>query len=84
MNQPPCIKCLLASYDPLGLYEGIKERLSQISADEKADDAQYRSRLDICSRCDSLNNGSCMICGCFVELRAARKALHCPDASRKW
>ena len=29
------------------------------------------SRLSVCQDCEKLNAGTCMACGCYVELRAA-------------
>lgn len=35
-------------------------------------------RLEGCKSCDELQNGTCMQCGCYVEIRAARLDMHCP------
>lgn len=42
----------------------------------------YEKRLAICKECDFLNAGTCLECGCYVELRAAAKISHCPY--KKW
>ena len=39
-------------------------------------------RLKICSSCERLNSGTCLACGCYVELRAALKKGKCPY--KKW
>ena len=36
------------------------------------------ARLACCKACDALNAGTCMQCGCYVEMRAARLDMHCP------
>ena len=41
-------------------------------------DAEYTARLEHCRTCPSLNAGTCMQCGCYVEMRAARTDMHCP------
>ena len=41
-------------------------------------DAEYTARLEHCRTCPSLNAGTCMQCGCYVEMRAARLDMHCP------
>ena len=41
-------------------------------------DAAYAARLACCKACDALNAGTCMQCGCYVEMRAARLDMHCP------
>ena len=45
-------------------------------------DEEYERRLAICKECEKLNEGTCLACGCYVELRAAAKAAHC--SHRKW
>ena len=41
-------------------------------------DALYETRLACCRDCEALQNGTCMQCGCYVEMRAARSDMHCP------
>ncbi len=53
-----------------------------IPANEKTSDAEYARRLDICGLCDRLLGNTCLACGCFVELRAARRDSHC--SRKKW
>ena len=43
---------------------------------------RYKARLNVCRGCDQLSNGTCMGCGCLVELRAAYKKEKCPYG--KW
>ena len=38
----------------------------------------------ICRRCENLDNGTCMACGCYVEMRAARLDMHCPLTRAVW
>ena len=80
----PCKRCLLSSYDPLDMFDTVRTRISLISDDERTDDAEYRRRLDICTSCDQLSGGSCLQCGCFVELRAAYRDMHCPSVYKLW
>ena len=78
-GHPVCRKCLIADF-PRGaeLRKILEERLEQIPPEEKVSDEEYRARLRECRRCDQLHEGTCAACGCYVELRAARKAKHCP------
>ena len=39
-------------------------------------------RLGYCRQCDKINQGTCLACGCFVEIRAATKKGRCPY--KKW
>ena len=54
--------------------------------EEKADDGVYKARLNVCGECEHLISGTCMKCGCYVELRAAYKKNKCPLAGKgaKW
>lgn len=47
--------------------------IAALPEEKRADDDTYRHRLDICGSCESLGSGICGKCGCFVELRAAKK-----------
>ena len=47
-------------------------------------DAEYAARLEHCRACPSLNAGTCMQCGCYVEMRAARTDMHCPLDKAPW
>lgn len=60
----------------------IEKYKSAIKDCDKVKDAEYEQRLQICTQCDKLNEGTCNACGCYVELRAAAAAAHCPY--RKW
>ena len=47
-------------------------------------DAEYTARLEHCRTCPSHNAGTCMQCGCYVEMRAARTDMHCPLDNAPW
>lgn len=79
-----CKRCLLSEFDKDKVYANVFELISLIPADKKADKNEYRRRLSICKGCDSLTNGMCAKCGCFVELRAAKKEQYCPSENKKW
>jgi hypothetical protein len=80
-----CKKCLLYESAEADMLESIKEKVSNLSYEEKADDELYNNRLAFCKQCDNLISGVCMKCGCYVEFRAAFKKMKCPDAShRMW
>ena len=75
----PCRKCLTADL-PHGdlLREILQERLSQIPEEERAEKGVYLARLERCRTCPHLNEGTCALCGCYVELRLARRNKDCP------
>lgn len=77
-----CRLCLIRDIDPAEYEAKIKRILDNMEPSEKAASSLYENRLGICQACDYLNSGTCTACGCFVELRAARKNGRCPYS--KW
>ena len=78
----PCRRCLISEMGVEAYKEMIAKHTDIIKAEDKSDDELYKLRLDICKECDKLNAGTCLSCGCYVEIRAALKKSKCPD--RKW
>ena len=62
----------------------VRDYVASLSADEKTDEATYAARLNICRTCDDLHSGTCALCGCYVEARAAKKRQGCPKVPEKW
>lgn len=77
MAQTRCRKCLL-NQDSGELYQSIQELIAALPEEEKAAEQEYRRRLALCEGCDKLQNGMCLSCGCFVQVRAAKKRESCP------
>ena len=80
--QELCKKCLLREAFPADSEKYVASLLRRMTPAQKAPDEIYRSRLSQCEACDQLNNGTCMGCGCLVELKAAYKNEKCPY--KKW
>ncbi len=81
----PCPKCLIRDLpDEKELAEILRERIGQMPGEELADSALRESRLEICRGCASLHRGTCSECGCYVELRTARKKMACPHVPPYW
>lgn len=84
-NSRICRRCLLADMeDERPFYELVKERLALLAREERAQDALYAERLSFCRECQRLVNGTCAACGCYVELRAAKINMICPQVPPKW
>ncbi len=83
--KPPCRRCLLEDL-PAGsvLAENIRDLISQLPPECRAPAEMERKRLDACRRCENLSEGMCKLCGCYVELRAARIKQSCPDLPDRW
>ena len=82
MNRP--CRCLLKQAGEAELAQTVSEYISTLDPEIKAEEELYRSRLEICGSCDSLNSGMCVKCGCYVEMRAAVKKNRCPSEDKLW
>lgn len=80
----PCIRCLLRDLDRAEEYEKVMEYIANMDREIKADTEEYEKRLALCRECDSLYQGICGKCGCFVEVRAMRKDGRCPHEEPHW
>ncbi|NLZ67633.1 MAG: hypothetical protein GX903_01345 [Spirochaetales bacterium] len=76
-----CKRCLLEEAN-IKAYQEVKHHIALIKTEERCDDICYQKRLLLCKACDKLSSGTCLSCGCYVELRASRTLLHCPN--KKW
>lgn len=81
MMRQVCKKCLLREMAEED-RKMIEKYKAAIKKADQVSDAEYEHRLLVCKGCDYLNEGICGACGCYVELRAAAKAAHCPY--KKW
>lgn len=80
-----CRQCLLRdTLDEAAYRKTVLRVRESLSPRLRAPDAQYEERLALCTACDQLQNGTCMQCGCLVEMRAMRTDQHCPPPRKKW
>lgn len=80
-----CRRCLLQDMaDEIDFYQSILSYRETMLKEERAPDDLYEARLLACKSCESLQNGTCRQCGCFVEIRAARVDMHCPRPDAAW
>ena len=79
-----CKRCLLSEIDDKAQAAHIYEYIASLPEELKADAALIHNRLDKCRTCDNLVNGMCRVCGCYVEVRAAKIMQSCPDVYPKW
>jgi hypothetical protein len=50
----------------------------------RTEEGAYQARLSACRACEHLAAGTCALCGCYVEYRAAQAQRHCPDVPGRW
>ena len=85
MIKPFCRRCLLEDMpDQAALASNIRELISLLPDTLRAEESQRQSRLAVCRSCDHLIDGMCALCGCYVELRAAKRKMTCPDVPGRW
>ena len=81
----PCLRCLLREMPGAeALREILRELIGQIPEEERTPAAEVQKRLAVCRECEHLHQGTCELCGCYVEHRAERKKADCPDRPDRW
>ena len=78
----PCTRCLLKDYSKEVYDRLIVEGLKALPAEDLTTENVTAKRLEVCKDCEKINQGTCLACGCYVEIRAALKAGKCPYS--KW
>ncbi len=81
----PCVRCLVRDLpEGAALSAVLRERVALLSPEERVAEEIREERLAACRVCPHLNRGTCAMCGCYVEVRSARKGLGCPDVPPRW
>lgn len=80
-----CRRCLLRDLtDENDYHASVTRYRASLPAKKRTPDAEYEQRLAVCQGCQNLDSGTCMQCGCYVEMRAARSDMHCPLGQQRW
>lgn len=74
--QIQCKRCLIQDEQ---LRVNIRELLEVMPPEKRTSAELYSQRLQICAACNHLIKGTCVKCGCYVELRAAKNNKNCPE-----
>ncbi len=77
-----CKGCLIKELDNKKQYQNMFDYIEGLDEEIKTPYLIYEVRLHTCKSCQSLVNGMCKHCGCFVEMRAAITKNGCPY--NKW
>ena len=77
-------RCLLKEAGEAEMAASIAEYVSLLDETVRTPEETYRERLTICQDCPELVNGTCRLCGCYVETRAAKKGQQCPMVPPRW
>lgn len=80
-----CPRCL-AGQVPGGeaLAALIRQWVGALPEHRRAPEEVLRARLAACTECPHLGAGTCGLCGCYVEYRAAQAGQRCPDVPGRW
>ncbi|MBR6028889.1 MAG: hypothetical protein IKP40_07330 [Clostridia bacterium] len=81
-HEPPC-RCLLTGHQP-DLARLVAEYVDSLPEEQKAPETVRQARLVRCLQCENLADGTCRLCGCYVEARAARRNQRCPALPPLW
>ena len=83
--KPFCRRCLLEDMpSEAELAQSIRELIDLLPEHMRTPAQITAARLAACRACDRLHSGMCTLCGCYVELRAAKAPMHCPDIPARW
>ena len=74
-----CRKCLLEDIDENDFLRDMRSHIAAYPADKKVSEDEYHRRLTFCKDCEKLVDGMCVLCGCYVELRALKIGMRCAD-----
>lgn len=73
-----CRICSIEDTLPEDVSEYRNRLLRLLPEEQKASEKQFHMRLMTCENCDKLSDGTCLSCGCYVQIRAAVYDKHCP------
>lgn len=62
----------------------VAEYVASLDETIRTPEDAYRARLALCQECPELMNGTCRLCGCYVETRAAKRGQKCPMVPARW
>ena len=84
-KKPFCRRCLLEDMpNEAELAKSIRELIDLLPEEKRAPAEITAQRLAQCRACNQLQNGMCVLCGCYVELRTAKRLMKCPAVPGKW
>ena len=82
-QQKPC-RCLLFEAGQADIARTVAEYVAGLDESVRTPENTYRARLSLCQDCPELISGTCRLCGCYVETRAAKRLQQCPMVPPRW
>ncbi len=81
-ERKPC-RCLLGESSP-DLAAVVADYVAAFPEGQRTSAMALQRRLALCLECAQLRDGTCALCGCYVEARAAKARMTCPAVPRRW
>jgi len=78
------LRWLVRDSDDEEMKESIREYVEGLDEEVRTPTEEYEERLNACKKCVNLREGHCSLCGCMVEIRAAKKEKHCSAIQSRW
>lgn len=80
-----CRRCLQKDIPEAQLAQYLDDYVSQLPAGMRVSAEEFARRLNICAECEHLFKYTCRLCGCYAQVRAAKKLNRCPvPYAPKW
>lgn len=81
-----CRKCIEENIDVRDLVNHLDEYVNSLPDDIRTSPDEYERRLAICADCERRAGINCTLCGCYIQARAAKRRLECPNdrGGPKW
>lgn len=73
-----CRRCLDARVPEGELIAYLDRYVSELPGTIRASEDVYLSRLRLCAECAHFRQATCVLCGCYVQARAAKRNQRCP------
>ena len=73
-----CRRCAAQELPEPELLRYLDEYVSSLPQAMRARDETYARRLAACAVCQHRTRYTCTLCGCYVQARAAKRAMACP------
>lgn len=77
-----CRRCLEKDVNAQELRAYLDSYVRELPEDIRADADTYRARLTLCEGCPRRVGFTCVMCGCYVQTRAAKRVQRCPE--KRW
>lgn len=80
-----CRRCIEQDIPEAQLAKYLDEYIDQLPSDIRVSEAEFERRLNICAGCEHLFKYTCRLCGCYAQVRAAKRLNRCPvPYAPKW